>query len=535
MSFSFSIPLCDGQTLNFSLQPGEAAFLLGANGTGKSSLLHLFDNAHGDRTRRISAHRQLWFEHDVVNVSPVDRTTVRVNTFNYDKQPMSRIRDPWGASRPNISVFDLIDHENTRGREIAAAMDAGDVAGATGLSKVPGTLKKINVLFALANLPIRFAIEQGSQVTASRNGGAAYSISHLSDGERNALLIAAEVLTAKSGSILIIDEPERHLHRAIISPLLSGLFAERPDCAFVVSSHDVTLASDHAPAFTVLLRDCTYEPGGAVRWDADILPGSAQFDDALKLDILGARKKLLFVEGEPQSLDKSLYNLVFPNVSSIAKGSSKNVLQAVSAIRAAQDLHWLAAFGLIDNDNRDTSEIDALKEQGIYALPCHSVESIYYHPEIQKWLAARQSDVTGQSADVLLSEARCAALSAIAPHRDRLSRRAVLLRLRTELMRQLPKSADLELGNAIRIDVDTQQAAAAETARFDELLAAKDLEGLIRRYPVRETSALGAIASKIGFQGRSQYESAVRKLILDSASAREFVHALFGDLAGALS
>ena len=43
-----------------------------------------------------------------------------------------------------------------------------------------------------------------------------YGAAELSDGERNALLISAEILTAKDGTLLIIDEPERHLHRSII-------------------------------------------------------------------------------------------------------------------------------------------------------------------------------------------------------------------------------------------------------------------------------------------------------------------------------
>ncbi|MBB4259524.1 AAA family ATPase [Bradyrhizobium sp. CIR3A] len=535
MTFGFSIPVCGGQPLNFALKPGECAFVLGANGTGKSSLSQSFDVAHGERTRRIQAHRQLWFDSDLINVSPVDRTNMRTNTFNYDKQPLSRIRDPYGAHRPNVAVFDLIDQENSRARNIAAAMDQRDVASATALANTPSLLTRINDLFRISGLPIRLAIEQGAQVTASRNGGTSYSIARLSDGERNALLIAAEVLTAKDRSILIIDEPERHLHRAIISPLLSGLFAERPDCAFVVSTHDVTLANDHAPTITVLLRDCSYASDGTVCWQADLLSAEANVDDQLKLDILGARKKLLFVEGEALSLDKQLYSLIFPGASTIAKGSSRNVMQCVSAIRDADDLHWLDAYGLIDNDNRDEAEIAALKTQGIYALACHSVESIYYHPELQRRLAVRHANVTGANADTLLGEARSAALTAIEPHKDRLSKRAVLLSMRAELMRQMPKSADLEAGNAVRIDLNTAQHTAAEATRFEGLLNAGDLEGLIRRYPIRETGALGAIASKIGFQGRAQYESAVRKLIIDDNAALSFVRGMFGDLAAALA
>jgi hypothetical protein len=53
---------------------------------------------------------------------------------------------------------------------------------------------------------------------------------------------------------------------------------------------------------------------------------------------------------------------------------------------------------------------------------------------------------------------------------------------------------------------------------------------MIARYPVRETGALTVIAQKLGFQSRGQYESAVRKLMIDDPDALDFVRALFGTL-----
>src|SRR5690606_26499157 len=132
----------------------------------------------------------------------------------------------------------------------------------------------------------------------SRSGSHKYSISELSDGERNALLIAASVLTARTGTIIIIDEPERHLHRSIISPLLTLLFAQRPDCAFVVSTHDDMLPLDNPAARTLVVRGCTYEGQRVTAWDADLVAADAELDDSLKRDILGSRRKLLFVEGD---------------------------------------------------------------------------------------------------------------------------------------------------------------------------------------------------------------------------------------------
>ena len=95
-------------------------------------------------------------------------------------------------------------------------------------------------------------LKSRQKVVASRNGSTPYSVAELSDGERNAFLIAADILTAGTGTLLLIDEPERHLHRSIISPLLSLLFAKRKDCFFVVSTHEVMLPLDNPAAQTLL-------------------------------------------------------------------------------------------------------------------------------------------------------------------------------------------------------------------------------------------------------------------------------------------
>lgn len=51
-------------------------------------------------------------------------------------------------------------------------------------------------------------------------------MAQLSNGERKAVLIAANALTVKEGTVLLIDEPERHLRRNIIEPFLSALVAD---------------------------------------------------------------------------------------------------------------------------------------------------------------------------------------------------------------------------------------------------------------------------------------------------------------------
>jgi hypothetical protein len=127
------------------------------------------------------------------------------------------------------------------------------------------------------------------------------------------------------------------------------------------------LPIDNPTSRTLLLRGCTYSGNTFNKWDADLAAADAEIEDDLKRDILGARRKLLFVEGEEHSLDKPLYALVFPNVSVVAKSSCRDVEHAVSGIRDADGLHWLHAFGIIDNDRRTQDEIAKLHDKGVHA------------------------------------------------------------------------------------------------------------------------------------------------------------------------
>jgi hypothetical protein len=299
--------------------------------------------------------------------------------------------------------------------------------------------------------------------------------------------------------------------------------------AGAVDGDDMPL--DNPSARTLLVRGCTVSSDTFISWDADLVPPGAGIDEGLKRDILGARRKLLFVEGETtRSLDTPLYGAVFKDVSVIARGSSRDVEQAMAGVRGAHDLHWLRAFGIVDNDGRSQAEIDQLKGRGIYAVSVFSVESVYYEPEIQRRVAERYAEVTGEHAPARVAAAKAAAIATIVPHVERLSERAVEKSLREEIMRKMPTREQIAAGARVDISVDVAGAVAAESNRLQAFIDAGNLAAIIGRYPVRETGALREIAVNLGFQGREQYERAVRTLLTSDEEARAIVEGLFGTL-----
>lgn len=438
--------------------------------------------------------------------------------------------DDLAEQRAQMAIYDLVNSENVRARDIAHAFDSGEEVKLEEIRRKDGAFKVLNRLLRLANLDITVSVEANDEIMATRNGSKLYSIAKLSDGERNAILISANVLTAPAGTLFLIDEPERHLHRSIVSPLLSLLLKERPDCAFVVSTHEPLLPVDNPGSKVLLTRACLYEGDRVTSYDVDLLQSTDSIDDDLKRTILGERRKIVFVEGVEHSLDKPLYSLLFPNASIVAKANCREVENAVIGIKGATELHWVKPFGLVDNDSSEPERIADLRIKGVIPLTVYSVESIYYHPDVQKLAGERLATVIGGDLDEKLNKSKENALKAIRQSSEHLVNRIAEKAARAQVFSLLPKKGEIGTSSKRTIELDFQKVAKEECARLDALLLASDLVGVLKRYPIRESPALDAIAKALNFANRGQYETAVRKILADDQEAVKRVLDLLGSL-----
>ena len=530
MTFDLAVPFQDGQTLTLRLIDGEHLFVLGANGTGKSSLMFYFAQMNPQNSRRIAAHRQTWMNTDALDMTPASKLQTEQSILSRDRKIGSRYRDDFAAERASMTIYELIDAENVRARRIAALVDDRKLAAAAKEANKEAPITIINQLLRQSNMPITISIQENERLMASKNGGPEYSAAELSDGERNALLIAGNVLTAKPGTLLVIDEPERHLHRSIISPLLSQLFQRRSDCAFVVSTHDHNLPLELPGARTLLLRSCTFSGQNVSNWEVDELPSDTSIDDTLKRDLLGARRQILFVEGTEGSLDKALYGLIFPAASVIPKGSCHDVERAVVGVRAGDDFHWLRAFGIVDGDGYLPDQIIEKKDKGVFPLPFYSVEAIYFHPEIIRRVAKQMANLRGEDASALGEATLAAGVAKIADHTERLARKVAKKSIRKRIIEQLPNDNELLEGQAVTVPNDAISILARRREELDTAVSKVDWEALLTKCPIRESGALAAVSTKLGFAKMRDYEKAVRQLLATDEDALKFVRGLFNDL-----
>lgn len=270
----------------------------------------------------------------------------------------------------------------------------------------------------------------------------------------------------------------------------------------------------------------------AATWDADLLTPQAAIPDDVRQAILGARRKMLYIEGNHDSLDKHIYSILYPLVSVTPIGNCTDVYRAVTGIRSTADLNWVRAFGLIDRDDRDAVAVQGLADRGVFALECYSVESLYYCDAVMEKIAQRQAQIAADAAD--LAAARQSIIQEIIPHRDRLCARLIEKRARAAVASNLPTHQSLQQNPIHTATFDATGLMAHERETFDAMVGASETDRLVNRYPVRETGALRSVATNLGFTSKAKYESAVRKLLIEDEEARNSVKQKINELTAAI-
>ncbi len=528
--YKFKIPTSNKGEIDIPITEGRAVFVLGANGVGKSTLMHLLGEQNFGHTKRIFAHRQTWFHSNSMDMTASNKKQTESQIKDSDRSIESRWRDHNSGTRSSISIFDLINSENIRARKIAGAVDNNDIILAKDLSNKQAPLQAINELLAISNIPVTISLGKDEQLFASKNGSTPYSIAELSDGERNALLICSDVLTADQNQLIILDEPERHLHRSIISPLLSSLFQKRKDCVFVISTHDIFLPIDQPEASVLLLRSCEWNGKNISSWDADLISEVDQIPNSIKHEILGSKRDILFVEGNYESLDRQIYQLIYPNVTIMPQGSCTQVEKAVEGIKGTEGLHWINAYGLVDADDRTEEQLQNLIQKGVAALNSYSVESLYYNLEIVKKISKKLSLLTGQDENILFKNATSNIINDLISHKTRLCARLCEKQVRNGIMAILPDHKSIQKKEEFNLIYNVEEMLEKEESHFDKLVADNKLDDLISRYPIRETSVLKNIVKGLEMVSRLQYESSVRQLIIEDSETKEYFKTLLNPL-----
>lgn len=365
--------------------------IVGANGSGKSRMGARIEQLAGANAHRLTAQRALTIP-AYVQPRAYEQAECTLLYGNYDpnQKPEHRVANKFGnrwGDEPASRMLGDFEHvlallfadEAKRNRDYSRAA----------LNAIP-TKKplrcKLDILSEIwqAVMPQRTLTIHDDKIDAQSPEGKKYEARQMSDGERVTVYLMGQSLCAPTGSIVIIDEPEIHLHRAIQAMLWDKIEAARPDCTFIYITHDLGFAASRTDAKKIWLKEFD-----GTDWVWEEIQSGPEMPDALLFQVLGSRRPLLFVEGDETSYDSAIYTALYPKELVVPRQSCDKVVEATKSMKGLASLHNLSVRGVVDRDRRSDEEVDALRINGILVADVAEVENLLCLPEAIEAVASQ--------------------------------------------------------------------------------------------------------------------------------------------------
>lgn len=380
----------------------QAVIIIGANGAGKSHLAAFIEKSdfekdkerdkeigekrrHGGKCLRISAQRILNFKDSIQleNYKTAEGKVIFGNNLGTNEKDFNKWRvngmSAWTTAVTNdfdsvlAATIAKINLEYKAYYENSLENKNDECEQA----KHNLTIDRIKRIWHKVLSERDITISDGQVLAIAPGTQSEYNANQMSDGERVCLYMICQVLSAPSNMLIIVDEPELHLHPSIMNKLWNTLEQARPDCHFIYVTHDTEFASNHPDAEIIWVK--SYD--GHSKWEYEILKEN-ELPDELLLKILGNRKNVLFIEGKSGSWDYKIYGSIFNNFFIIPCASCNDVIRKTKTYNENNLLHHLKVFGIVDRDYRNENEIDALRSVNVYCIEVAEVENLFLTEEV---------------------------------------------------------------------------------------------------------------------------------------------------------
>lgn len=481
----FGLQLPESRSTDKSSIPGDRnVVVLGANGSGKSRLgawIEL-ESPQRDQVHRISAQKSLSMPESVQPKALeeaekellIGRTNIDLDETNLRQLINYKRSGRWSNGPITESLGDfrelmvyLFSEESQKGVEFRRETKQGNDPSlpTTKLDRVERIWEDI--------FPHR-ELEVGGGKMSTHPPDApdsAYNAQEMSDGERVALYLVGECLAAPDNGIIVVDEPEIHLHRSIQSDLWDAIEQERDDCQFVYFTHDLNFASGRE-AIRLWLKD--YDGSD---WDWRVIDEKDGIPEEVLLSILGSRRPVLFVEGDRGSLDYRIYDRIYPDHTVMPCGGCGEVISATKAFEDLRDLHDLDCHGLIDRDYRTDAEVESLKGRSVHVTQVSEVENLLLAEEVLRAFGEEKQfdEGEGPGVDDHVREAKETVFNRLEDEKERLSASIAAHRIRRKLGefgpdQETKEELEQRFANTTDIDLDTiyQEAVEEVSAILDD-------------------------------------------------------------------
>ena len=516
------IPTREGM-LPVLLEPGRPTILLGPNGTGKSRLgIYIDDLESCGPSHRIAAQRSLELPDEILSETYEKAlVALRRDKSNKRQHRPSAGSMEYGYDQLLVTLF--AEHHR-------ALEDAHQVSHGKAKSIRPTTLlDRLQALWGELIPHQRLAFLEGTVRTVPDAVRVEpFEASQMSDGERLVVYVLGQALLLEQGGVLIVDEPELHMSRALLVRLWDAVEQVRADCCFVYITHDVDFAASRQARRMYAVRG--FDPptfkevrvrtrfrlveDQPPRWDVQPLPSGSPVPPDMLVRIVGSRKPILFVEGETGGLDQFVYREAYSGFAVVPVASCAQVLQIVRSFRDQSDLHWLRCAGLVDRDNRTLDDSGVL-ETAIYALPVNELENIFLVPDIFLALAATLSFDVADAArrlellkeDVFAAATRDTDLVSLKHARNRVHEAGRSFGMKAKDITDLSRQYD-------QLITKTDPKAIYDVFRseYRTMLRARDYKAVLVAYDNKGLMALAA--ARLGLRGKAGLEELVLRALV---------------------
>ena len=479
---------------NVEIQTSNSLLFVGANGAGKTRLGTWieFNSPEKSKVHRISAQKSLTMP-DTTTPTSIDlaETDLLFGNPTHGRQNKQAYR--WG-DKPSVfmlsdfqklMVYLFSEHTEECSKYLAESKstDLRVSPPTTKLDKVKEVWERI--------LPHRELVVGGLRIQTKITGDDTkiYNSSEMSDGERVVFYLIGQCLAAPQDGVIVIDEPELHLHKSVQAPLWSEVEKLRADCLFIYLTHDVDFAATKEIAQKIWLK--SYD---GTCWDWEFFNSNNDLPEELLLEILGSRKPVVFVEGENGSYDTGLYSAILHGFLVIPRGSCTQVIQSVKALKANTQLHHLNVYGIIDRDRRVSAEISKLELDSIFVLGVAEVENLFCTREVLQVVSNRLA--RDANADYL------AVSNAVFNRLQSELETQVSLRVASEIQFQLNRFDGKAKGStaltsalqSLASGIDVGAIYAATLNEFNTIISAKDYDSLLALYNRKSLSSQASSA-----------------------------------------
>lgn len=345
--------------------------VIGGNGSGKSALVSFFKESNLNKIIVIPAQKILYCNNT--------NSRVTIETIQQNQKENLNIKEFIYEYEVNEIIQKISELLNNH---IKAAIDE-EIKSALELKnnsiKTKTILDKFCIIWSKIFPEIKFNIDNTYMTLKPEKNGHEYSVNSMSDGEKVVLLYILVTLYSPKDSYIIVDEPETFLNPSIYKRLWNLLEEEREDCRFIYVSHNVDFITSRSVQHFYWCQ--SYD--GNHTWDIKKIESNLdEFPKSLIVELLGSSKKILFCEGDKNSLDYKVYTALFENeVVVIPVGGHKNVINYTKAYNKSNFFGY-SAFGIIDKDYHTEEVLKKYKEENIYHLKFNEIEMFLLTEEI---------------------------------------------------------------------------------------------------------------------------------------------------------